>query len=382
MAKPIYLDYMATTPVDPQVTKKMVPYLSEFFGNASSQHYYGQQANAAVLEARQAVANLVNCDPISIIWTSGATEANNLALKGACDFYQRQGKHIVTSKIEHKSVLDTCKYLENIGFEVTYLAPETDGLIDLKKLEASLRPDTILVSIQHVNSEIGVIQDIKNIGEITRSRGILLHVDAAQSAGKIPIDIKNLKVDLMTFSAHKIYGPKGIGALYRRTEPKLHLTPQINGGEQEQHLRAGTLATHQIVGMGEAFNIAHQKMPTAEKYLLQLREQLLAGIKNLGDIYINGSLTKRIAGNLNLSFGKIHGELLLSALKDIAASTTSACIITKPESSYVLKALGITTELASNTIRLSFGRFTTADEINRTIEHINFVVPKLRNNKI
>ena len=297
MTKPIYLDYMATTPIDPRVAQKMLPYLNEFFGNPASKHYYGYQAQAAVEEARSQVAALINCDSKSIIWTSGATEANNLALKGAAYFYERQGKHIVTCKTEHKSVLDPCKYLESQGFEVTYLTPKPDGLINLEDLEKTLRQDTILVSIQHVNSEIGVIQDIENIGKLTRSRGILFHVDTAQSAGKIPLDLQKLKIDLMSFSAHKIYGPKGIGALYIRSQPKLHLTPQIHGGDQENNLRAGTLATHQIVGMGEAFNIAASEMQPEGKRLLQLREKLWQGIKPLGNIYINGSSSNRIQGN-------------------------------------------------------------------------------------
>lgn len=380
MQKPIYLDYMATTPTDPRVVAKMLPYLSSIdtglFGNPSSKHYYGYQAMGAVEEARAQVATLVNCDPKNIIWTSGATESNNLAIKGAAQFYERQGKHIVTCKTEHKAVLDTCKYLETQGFEISYLTPEKDGLIDLKKLEQTLRPDTILVSIMQVNNEIGIIQDIKNIGELTRKRGILFHVDAAQSSGKLPIDLENLKVDLMSFSAHKIYGPKGIGALYVR--PKLHLISQIHGGEQENHLRAGTLATHQIVGMGEAFYIATSEMGSEGKRLLALRNKLWDGIKDLGDIYTNGSIESRIQGNLNVSFGNIDGELLLAALKDIAVSTASACTSVITEPSHVLTAIGVSNQLISSTIRFSVGRFTTDAEIDIAVRHINEIVAKLR----
>ncbi|MBU0743799.1 MAG: IscS subfamily cysteine desulfurase [Gammaproteobacteria bacterium] len=378
MSKPIYLDYMSTTPIDPRVREKMLPYLEDFFGNPASKHYYGYQAHAAVEEARSQVANLISCDPKNIIWTSGATEANNLAIKGASLFYQRQGKHIITSKTEHKSILDPCEYLETIGFEITYLTPKSDGLIDLRELEQALRQDTILVSIMHVNNETGVIQDIAKIGEITHSKGILLHVDAAQSAGKIPLNLQKLKIDLISFSAHKIYGPKGIGALYIRSTPKLHLVPQIHGGSQENNLRAGTLATHQIVGMGEAFNIASQEMITEGKHILELQEKLWQGIKNLGDVYINGSLENRIPGNLNISFSNINGELLIAALKDLALSSVSACTQTAFEGSYVLKAMGIRDDLISNNIRFSFGRFTTKSEIDFAIKHINDTVTKLR----
>lgn len=381
VSHPIYLDYMATTPVDPQVLEKMLPYLgsinSGLFGNPSSKHYYGYQTKAAVEKARAQVAALINCDPKNIIWTSGATEANNLAIKGAGYFYQRQGKHLITSKTEHKSVLDTCKYLETQGFEVTYLTPEPNGLIAINKLEQAVRPDTILVSIMHVNNETGVIQDIAKICELTHAKGILLHVDAVQSAGKIPIDLQKIKVDLMSFSGHKVYGPKGIGALYLRSQPKLHLIPQIHGGSQENDLRAGTLPTHQIVGMGEAFHLAAQEMTEESKRLLFLREKLWQGIKKLGNIYINGSVAKRVSGNLNLSFGDIDGELLLSALKDLAVSSTSACL-KGAEPSYVLKAMGVPDKLAANTIRISLGRFTTEKEIDATIKHMNEVVTTLR----
>ncbi|MEI8054950.1 MAG: IscS subfamily cysteine desulfurase [bacterium] len=379
MSKPIYLDYMATTPVDPRVAKKMLHYLTDdcAFGNSASQHFYGYQAKAAIEDARIQVATLVNSSPKSIIWTSGATEANNLAIKGAACFYQRQGKHIITCKTEHKSVLDTCKYLETIGFNVTYLTPKPDGLIDLHALEQALQPDTILVSLMHVNNEIGVIQDIAAIGELTRSRGILFHIDAAQSAGKIPIDLQKLKIDLMSFSAHKIYGPCGIGALYVRQQPKLHLVPQVHGGQQEHGLRAGTLASHQIVGMGEAMQIAMQEMIDENKRLLALRNYLWQEIKKLGTVQVNGSLTNRVAGNLNVSIrSDISGELLVAALKDLALSTAATCTLGQP--SYVLRAIGVQDELALNTLRISIGRFTTEAEVDFAIKHIKEVVSKLR----
>ena len=380
MSKPIYLDYMATTPVDPRVAKKMQLYLTNdgIFGNSASLHFYGHQAKTAIEDARWQVANLINNDPKSIIWTSGATEANNLAIKGATYFYQHQGTHIVTCKTEHKSVLDSCKYLETQGFSVTYLTPKPDGLIDLHILEQALRPDTILVAIMHVNNEIGVIQDIAAIGELTHSRGILFHVDATQGIGKIPLDLQKLKIDLLAFSAHKIYGPKGIGALYIRQQPKLHLVPQIHGGEQEYGVRSGTLATQQIVGMGEALHIAAQEMITENDRLLALREHLWQEIKSLGNVYLNGSLTNRIAGNLNISFGDIDSELLLAALKDIAISSAAACTKAILEPSHVLKAIGVPNQLALNTIRISIGRFTNETEIDFTIKHIKEIVTKLR----
>jgi cysteine desulfurase len=378
MHNPIYLDYLATTPLDPRVREKMLPYLSHdtFFGNSESQHFYGYQAKEAIEEARIQVASLINADPKGIIWTSGATESNNLAIKGATLFYQRQGKHIVTCKTEHKSVLDTCKYLETQGFDVTYLTPNKDGLIDLDTLEKALRPDTILVSIMHVNNEIGVIQDVEAISNITHSRGILFHVDAAQSAGKIPIDLQKLKIDMMSFSAHKVYGPKGIGALYIRQKPRLHLTPQIHGGNQEQGLRAGTLPTHQIVGMAEAMHIAHQEMADENKRLLALHEYLWKEISSLENIHLNGSPTKRIAGNLNITFSNIDGELLSAALKDLALSAAAAC--NKTQTSYVLKAIGVSDKAAFSTLRISFGRFTTEKDIDFIIKHIKEVVAKLR----
>jgi cysteine desulfurase len=380
MNKPIYLDYMSTTPIDPRVIQKMLPYLEEFFGNPASKHFYGYQAKAAIEKARIQVASLINCNPKNIIWTSGATEANNLALKGGAFFYKRQGKHILTCKTEHKSVLDTCKYLETQGFDITFLSPESDGLIDLEKFKKSLRQDTIMVSIMHVNNEIGTIQDITNISEITHSKGILLHVDSAQGAGKIPINLKESKIDLMSFSAHKVYGPKGIGALYINNS-KLHLMPQIHGGSQENNLRAGTLATHQIVGMGEAFSIAEQEMIAENARILSLQKKLINGIKNLENIYINGSLESRIPGNLNLSFAKISGKNLILELKDLAISTTSACVKDITELSYVLREIGVSEELNANSIRLSIGRFTTELEIDLTIEHLNKVITYLRKNE-
>lgn len=379
--KPIYFDYMATTPVDKRVKQKMLPYLEDCFGNPASKHHFGRQAKAAVEEARQQVASLINTEPQNIIWTSGATEANNLAIKGAAYFYERQGKHIVTSQTEHKSVLDTCKYLATQGFTITYLTPKQDGIIDLEKLKNALRPDTILVSIMHVNNEIGVIQDIAAIGELTRSKGILFHVDAAQSAGKIPVDSQKLKVDLMSFSAHKVYGPKGVGALYIRSKPQIHLTPQIHGGSQENNLRAGTLATHQIVGMGEAFKIAGLELAEESKRILHLRQTLWDGIKNLPNIYLNGyfdhTFDHRISGNLNISFATIDSEILLAALPNLAVSSASACINDTTEGSYVLKVLGVPDNLAASSIRFSLGRYTTQDEVDFAIKYLNDIIPKL-----
>lgn len=378
MLKPVYLDYMATTPIDSRVAEKMQFYLTDncAFGNPESQHFYGYQAKAAIENSRAQVAALIKCDPKNIIWTSGATEANNLAIIGAAQFYRHQGKHIITCKTEHKSVLDTCRYLETQGFSITYLTPKTDGLIELGALEQSLRPDTILISIMHVNNEIGVIQNIEAIGELASERGVLFHTDAAQSIGKISIDMRKLKVDLMSFSSHKIYGPKGIGVLYIRQQPKLRLVPQIYGGEQERGYRSGTLAVHQIVGMGEALQIAGLEMIDENKRLLILLERLWYGIKDLGDIYINGSLINRIAGNLNISFSNINGELLLAALKNLALSAASTC--TRGQSSYVLKAIGVKNNLIANTLRISIGRFTTEADIDFAIKHIREVVVKLR----
>jgi len=381
MKLPIYLDYAATTPVDKRVADKMCEYLTvdQQFGNpASRSHQFGWSADEAVKEARQNVAALVNADPKEIVWTSGATESDNLAIKGVAQFYQKKGKHIITCKTEHKAVLDTCRQLERDGFEITYLDPEPNGLIDLKKLEDAMREDTILVSIMHVNNEIGVIQDIKAIGELTRSKGIIFHVDAAQSAGKVEIDLKDLKVDLMSFSAHKIYGPKGMGALYVRRKPRIRLEAQIHGGGHERGMRSGTLAVHQIVGMGEAFRIAKAEMATENERIRMLRDKLWNGLKDMEEIYLNGDEDHRITGNLNVSFNFVEGESLIMALKDIAVSSGSACTSASLEPSYVLRALGRNDELAHSSIRFSIGRFTQEDEIEHTIKIIREKVDKLR----
>jgi len=378
---PIYLDYSATTPVDPRVAAKMVQYLTQdqTFGNpASRSHAFGWEADEAVKLARQQVADLINADPREIVWTSGATESDNLAIKGAAHFYQKKGKHIVTVKTEHKAVLDTCRQLEREGFEVTYLDPEPSGLLDLSKFEAALRDDTIVVSVMHVNNEIGVIQDIKAIGDITRKRGIIFHVDAAQSAGKVAIDTQDLNVDLMSFSAHKIYGPKGMGALYVRRKPRVRLEAQMHGGGHERGLRSGTLATHQIVGMGEAFRLAKEEMATDNERIRMLRDRLYEGLQDIEEIYVNGDLEHRTAGNLNISFNFVEGESLIMALKDIAVSSGSACTSASLEPSYVLRALGRSDELAHSSIRFTIGRFTTEEEIDYTIKLIRGKIDKLR----
>lgn len=381
MNLPIYLDYSATTPVDPRVAEKMMQYLTQQgqFGNpASRTHKFGWDAEKAVDEARAQVAALINADPKEIVWTSGATESDNLAIKGVAHFHQKKGKHIITSKTEHKAVLDTCRQLEREGFEVTYLDPEANGLIDLKKLEAAIREDTILVSLMHVNNEIGVITDIAEIGEITRARKILFHVDAAQSAGKVPIDLQTMKVDLMSFSAHKIYGPKGIGALYVRRKPRVRIEAQMHGGGHERGMRSGTLATHQIVGMGEAFRIAKEEMAVDNERINQLRNRLWEGLKDMEEIYINGDFDHRIPGNLNVSFNFVEGESLIMALKDLAVSSGSACTSASLEPSYVLRAIGRNDELAHSSIRFSFGRFTTEDDIDYVIPLIRSKIEKLR----
>ncbi len=381
MKLPIYLDYSATTPIDPRVAEKMIQCMTPDgnFGNpASRSHAFGWHAEEAVEEARKNVAALVNCDPREIVWTSGATESDNLAIKGAAQFYQKKGKHIITCKTEHKAVLDTCRQLERDGFEVTYLAPETNGLIDLKKLEAAIRDDTILISIMHVNNEIGVIQDIEAIGEMTRPRKIIFHVDAAQSAGKVAIDLQKAKVDLMSFSAHKIYGPKGMGALFVRRKPRIRLEAQMHGGGHERGMRSGTLATHQIVGMGEAFRIAKEEMATENERFRALRDRLLNGFKDMEEVYINGDMEHRITGNLNISFNYVEGESLLMALKDLAISSGSACTSASLEPSYVLRALGRDDELAHSSLRFTIGRFTTEEEIDYTIEQVRKNVDKLR----
>jgi len=379
MNLPIYLDYSATTPVDPRVAEKMMPYFTAQFGNpASRSHQFGWEAEKAVEEARTQVAALVNANPKEMVWTSGATESDNLAIKGVAHFYHKKGKHIVTSKTEHKAVLDTCRQLEREGFEVTYLAPESNGLIDLKKLEAAIRDDTTLVSLMHVNNEIGMISDIAEIGEMTRARKVLFHVDAAQSAGKVPIDLQKMKVDLMSFSAHKIYGPKGIGALYVRRKPRVRLEAQMHGGGHERGMRSGTLPTHQIVGMGEAFRIAKEEMVSENEYIIKLRNRLWAGLKDIEEVYINGDFEHRIAGNLNISFNFVEGESLMMALKDLAVSSGSACTSASLEPSYVLRAIGRNDELAHSSIRFTLGRFTTEEEIDYVIPLIRAKIEKLR----
>ncbi len=381
MKIPIYMDYSATTPVDPRVAEKMCSCLTmegEFGNPASRSHAYGWGAEALVEEARSQVATLVKADPKEIIWTSGATESDNLAIKGAAHFYQKKGKHIVTAKTEHKAVLDSCSQLEREGFEVTYLDPEPNGLIDLDRLAAALRKDTSLVSIMHVNNEIGVIQDIAAIGELTRPRKILFHVDAAQSVGKLPIDLGALNVDLMSFSAHKIYGPKGIGVLYVRRKPRVRLQAQMHGGGHERGLRSGTLPTHQIVGMGEAFRIAGEEMIEDNARILSLRNRLWNGLKDMEEVYLNGALEQRVAGNLNASFNFVEGESLIMALKDMAVSSGSACTSASLEPSYVLRALGREDELAHSSIRFSIGRFTTPAEVDYVVSRIREQVARLR----
>ena len=382
MKRQIYLDYSATTPVDPRVAEKMMQCLTMDgnFGNpASRSHGYGWEAEEAVETARQQVADLVNADPREIVWTSGATESNNLAIKGAAHFYQGKGKHILTSKIEHKAVLDTCRQLEREGFEVTYLDPQPQtGLITVDMVAAALRPDTIVVSLMHVNNEIGTITDIAAIGELLRSKGIIFHVDAAQSTGKVAIDLETMKVDLMSFSAHKTYGPKGIGALYVRRKPRIRLEAQIHGGGHERGFRSGTLATHQIVGMGEAFRIAKEEGIAEQQRLAVLRDKLWAGLSSLEQVFLNGDNKQRIAGNINVSFNFVEGESLIMALKDMAVSSGSACTSASLEPSYVLRALGLSDELAHSSIRFTIGRFTTEEDIDFVINHAQNAVNKLR----
>jgi len=379
MKKPIYLDYSATTPVDPRVAAKMIPYLTEQFGNpASRSHAFGWATEKAVEEAREEVAKLVNCDPRELVWTSGATEAINLALKGAAHFYKDKGKHLVTVKTEHKATLDTMRELEREGFEVTYLDVKPDGLVDLETLKAGLRPDTILVSVMYVNNEIGVIQDIAAIGEICRSRGIIFHVDSAQATGKLPIDLAALKVDLMSFSAHKTYGPKGIGALFVRRKPRVRIEAQMHGGGHERGMRSGTLATHQIVGMGEAFRLARLEMATDNERVRMLRDKLRLGISEIEEVHLNGDLERRVPHNLNVSFNYIEGESLIMAIKDVAVSSGSACTSASLEPSYVLRALGRSDELAHSSIRFTVGRFTTEEEIDFAVDLIKRKIAKLR----
>ncbi|WP_353844549.1 IscS subfamily cysteine desulfurase [Thiothrix sp.] len=381
MNTPIYFDYAATTPVDPRVAEKMMQYLTPtgVFGNpASKSHTFGWQAEEAVEEARGHVAALINADPKEIVWTSGATESNNLAIKGAAHFNERRGKHIITCKTEHKAVLDTCRQLEREGFEVTFLDPESSGLIDLDKLNAAMREDTTVVSIMHVNNEIGVIQDIAAIGEMCRANKTIFHVDAAQSAGKVPIDIEKLKVDLMSFSAHKIYGPKGMGALYVRRKPRVRIEAQTHGGGHERGMRSGTLPTHQIVAMGEAFRIAKLEMNAENDRILMLRNRLYDGLKDIEEVYVNGDLEQRVAGILNISFNYVEGESLMMSLKGLAMSSGSACTSASLEPSYVLRALGRSDELAHSSLRLSMGRFSTVEQVDYAIERIRSAVDKLR----
>ncbi|KPA54329.1 IscS subfamily cysteine desulfurase [Photobacterium lucens] len=381
MKLPIYFDYSATCPVDPRVAEKMMQCLTMEgnFGNpASRSHRYGWQAEEAVDAAREHIADLVNADPREIVFTSGATESDNLAIKGASHFYSKKGKHVITCKTEHKAVLDPCRQLEREGFEVTYLEPESNGLIDLAKLRDAMREDTVLVSIMHVNNEIGVVQDIAAIGELCRENKTVFHVDAAQSAGKLPIDVQEMKVDLISFSAHKIYGPKGIGALYVRRKPRIRLEAQMHGGGHERGFRSGTLPTHQIVGMGEAFRIAKEEMEQDYKHAVKLRDRLLKGLEGIEAMSINGDLEQRVPNNLNISFAFVEGESLLMALKDLAVSSGSACTSASLEPSYVLRALGLNDELAHSSIRFSFGRFTTEEEVDYAVSQIKGAVDKLR----
>ncbi|WP_298439811.1 IscS subfamily cysteine desulfurase [uncultured Ferrimonas sp.] len=381
MKLPIYFDYSATTPVDPRVADVMMQHLTldGNFGNpASRSHRFGWQAEESVDIARNQVAELLNADPREIVFTSGATESNNLAIKGAAHFYNKKGKHIITSKTEHKAVLDTCRQLEREGFEVTYLDPDASGIIPLSRFEDAMRDDTVLVSIMHVNNEVGVIHDIGAIGELCRSKGILLHVDAAQSAGKLAIDVKTMKVDMISISGHKMYGPKGIGALYVRRKPRIRLEAQMHGGGHERGMRSGTLATHQIAAMGEAARVAKEEMAVEHERVLALRNRLWNGIKDMDEVYLNGDAEQRVAGNLNVSFNFVEGESLIMALKDLAVSSGSACTSASLEPSYVLRALGLNDELAHSSIRFSVGRFTTEAEVDHAIGIINNSIDKLR----
>lgn len=381
MKKPIYLDYSATTPVDPRVAEKMCRYLTpdgEFGNPASRSHMYGWHAEDAIESARNDVAALIGADAKEIVWTSGATESDNLAIKGVARFYVKKGRHLITCKTEHKAVLDTCRHLERDGFEVTYLDPEPNGLLDLAKLKAAVRPDTVLISVMHVNNEIGVVQDVAAIGALARERGVLFHCDAAQSAGKVPIDVEAMNIDLLSLSAHKVYGPKGIGALYVRRKPRVRIEAQMHGGGHERGMRSGTLPTHQCVGMGEAFRIAHAEMATESERLKGLRDRLYAGLRDIPEVYVNGDLTHRAAGNLNISFNFVEGESLIMALKDIAVSSGSACTSASLEPSYVLRALGRNDELAHSSIRFTLGRFSTREEIDFTVALVREKVAKLR----
>jgi cysteine desulfurase len=378
-ALPIYLDYAATTPTDPRVVQKMIPYLGEFFGNpASRSHAYGWKAEEAVEEARAEVAALVHCDPKEIVWTSGATESNNLAIKGAAHFYGAKGKHIITVMTEHKAVLDTVRELERQGYSATYLQPEENGLVDIEKFRAAIQPDTILASVMLVNNEIGVIQDIAALGALCREKGVIFHVDAAQATGKVEINLDQLPVDLMSFSAHKTYGPKGIGALYVQRKPRIRLEAQMHGGGHERGFRSGTLAVHQIVGMGEAYRLARNEMDFENARIKKLRDKLMNGLMTMEEVYVNGDIKQRIPHNLNISFNFVEGESLIMAVSDIAVSSGSACTSASLEPSYVLRALGRNDELAHSSIRFSIGRFTTEQEIDHTIELLKNKIGKLR----
>jgi cysteine desulfurase len=378
-AKPIYLDYAATTPVDPRVVQVMVPYLYEQFGNpASRSHAYGWAAEEAVEIAREHVAALIGADPREIVWTSGATESNNLAIKGAAQFHQAKGKHLITVQTEHKAVLDTMRELERVGFEVTYLPVQEDGLVSLAALEAAIRPDTILVSIMAVNNEIGVVQDISTIGKMLRAKGILFHVDAAQASGKIPLDMSSQCIDLLSLSAHKTYGPKGIGALYVRRKPRVRIEAQMHGGGHERGMRSGTLPTHQIVGMGEAYRLAKEHMATENARIGALRDRLLALLQDIPEVRINGSIEKRVPHNLNMSFTFVEGESLLMGIKGVAVSSGSACTSASLEPSYVLRALGLSDEVAHSSIRFSIGRFSTEADIDAAAAQVRATVERLR----
>ena len=376
---PIYMDYSATTPVDPRVVDVMIPYLREQFGNpASRSHAYGWSAEEAVENARSEVAKLVNADPREIVWTSGATESNNLALKGAAHFYKEKGKHLITVKTEHKAVLDTCRELEREGYEVTYLDVLPNGLIDFEVLKAAVRPDTILISVMFVNNEIGVIQDIPRIGEFCREKGIIFHVDAAQATGKVVIDLQTMKVDLMSFSAHKTYGPKGVGALYVRRKPRVRIEAQMHGGGHERGMRSGTLAPHQIAGMGECFRIAREEMQVENERIRMLRDRLWNGLNQIEEVYLNGDMDSRVPHNLNISFNYVEGESMIMALKDIAVSSGSACTSASLEPSYVLRSLGRNDELAHSSIRFTIGRFTSEEDVDFTIDLVKSKIAKLR----
>ena len=376
---PVYLDYAATTPVDKRVAEKMIPYLTETFGNpASNSHAFGWEAEEAVEKARADIAALINADPKEIIFTSGATESDNLAIKGAANFYKTKGKHLITVKTEHKAVLDTMRELERQGFEVTYLGVQENGLIDLEELKAAIRDDTILISVMWVNNEIGVVQDIPAIGEICRERKIIFHVDAAQACGKVPVDVEAAKIDLLSMSGHKVYGPKGVGALYVRRKPRVRLEAQMHGGGHERGFRSGTLPTHQIVGMGEAFRIAKEELEQDMAHYLKLRDIFLKGIEGIEEVYINGDLEHRAPNNLNVSFNFVEGESLIMAVKELAVSSGSACTSASLEPSYVLRALGRNDELAHSSLRITFGRMTTEEEVQFAAELIKSKIGKLR----